>query len=246
MLDARALFEAFHELAHFVMASAPHQPARGFGEPAVQEINRDDGEPAHDERHAPRDVQRKIVDGPRAAERRKQIGGRQDGVADADEDAAVLGRGDFGKHQVGEREDGPGPEPADEAHGDDPREVFVEAADQCKEREDEDAPEQDALAPETVGQEARRSRTYDDPRRGTGTEQAERAGVEVPYFLEDGHNLADHAEIEGFHDPAPRKQPDKCQEGLVERHTFHPGNQVRFLLQVRRLHTVSFPKACAD
>lgn len=58
---------------------------------------------------------------------------------------AVLGRGDFGKHQVGEREDGPGPEPADEAHGDDPREVFVEAADQCKEREDEDAPEQDAL-----------------------------------------------------------------------------------------------------
>ena len=125
----------------------------------MQEINRDDGEPAHDERHAPRDVQRKIVDGPRAAERRKQIGGRQDGVADADEDAAVLGRGDFGKHQVGEREDGPGPEPADEAHGDDPREVFVEAADQCKEREDEDAPEQDALAPETVGQEARRSRT---------------------------------------------------------------------------------------
>lgn len=102
------------------------------------------------------------------------------------------------------------------------------------------------LRPETVGQEARRSRTYDDPRRGTGTEQAERAGVEVPYFLEDGHNLADHAEIEGFHDPAPRKQPDKCQEGLVERHTFHPGNQIRFLLQVRRLHTVSFPKTCAD
>ena len=64
VFDARALFEAFDEPSHFVMASVLHEPARGFGQAAIEEIDRQDGDAAHDERDAPGDVERKRVDGP--------------------------------------------------------------------------------------------------------------------------------------------------------------------------------------
>ncbi len=215
------------------MAAPAHQPARGFGKPAVEEIEGHDGEPAHDEGHAPRRFEREGLDRPRAAEGRQQVGGREDGVADAHEDAPVSGRGDFGNHQVGKGKDRSRPEPADEAHGHDPREVGVKAADERKEGEDEDAPEEDALAPETVGQKARAGRADDHARRGAGTEQAQRVGVEFPYLFQHGHDLPDHAQIEGFHDPAPREQSDKRQDRPVQRHSFHAGKQIRFNVKCR-------------